>query len=226
MWIKTYNQQQQNNENCSNALTGHRPPPRTPSRSPRCLIVAQLHTYIWKEQSKVNKCKLQNVILIQTNRRFKCTFSPRIHLQPGLQLTRLGGIRSLQNFPGFRLNHFDRQITHLAALIHGLQDIMNVKLIMRSSLTIKCLLLLHTSHLYASEFTFILILFVSKNTLMTAVDWRSDKKHKGLHKFSYCIINYVEMKRYTQQDGSSPLHQAQWHWCLHHLPQLSRYHQK
>lgn len=55
------------------------------------------------------------------------TFSPRVHLKPGLQLTRFGGIRSLQNLPRFSLNHFDRQVTHLAALVHGLQDIMKCK---------------------------------------------------------------------------------------------------
>lgn len=122
-------QQQQDNDNCSNAFTGHRPPPRTLSRFPRCLIAVQLHTYIWKEKNNGKKCKLQSATLMETNRRswLKCIFSPRIHLQPGLQLTRLGGVRSLQNFPGFCLNHFDWQVTHLAALIHGLQDIMKCK---------------------------------------------------------------------------------------------------
>ncbi|KAF3851429.1 hypothetical protein F7725_013201, partial [Dissostichus mawsoni] len=48
--------------------------------------------------------------------------SPRVHLEPGLQLAGFGSIRSLQNFPGLRLNHFDRQLTRLAAIVHGLQE--------------------------------------------------------------------------------------------------------
>lgn len=49
-------------------------------------------------------------------------FLPRVHLKPGLQLAGFGSISSLQHFSSLGLNHFDRQLAHLAALIHGLQD--------------------------------------------------------------------------------------------------------
>lgn len=47
---------------------------------------------------------------------------PGVHLKPGLQLAGFGSISSLQHFSSLGLNHFDWQLAHLAAVIHGLQD--------------------------------------------------------------------------------------------------------
>ncbi len=47
---------------------------------------------------------------------------PRVHLEPGLYLTGLGGICPLQHFPRLCLNDFDWQLTHLAALIYELHE--------------------------------------------------------------------------------------------------------
>lgn len=48
--------------------------------------------------------------------------SPRVHLQPGIQLSRFGSIHSAQDLPAVHVDHLHRQVAHLTCLIQRLGE--------------------------------------------------------------------------------------------------------
>lgn len=47
--------------------------------------------------------------------------SPWVHLEPGLQLPCFGGIRAREDLPTLHVDHFHRQVAHLAGLVQRLK---------------------------------------------------------------------------------------------------------
>lgn len=54
--------------------------------------------------------------------RDKVSVSPRVHLQPGLQLSSFGGVHPGQDVPAVHVDDLHRKVTHLARLVQGLQE--------------------------------------------------------------------------------------------------------
>lgn len=49
-------------------------------------------------------------------------FSPWVHFQPCFQLSSLGSINACQDIPAVNMDDLNRQVTHLACFIQGLQQ--------------------------------------------------------------------------------------------------------
>lgn len=113
-------------------LKNNPPPPLPPPRCPHCRSVEPPHN--WTKHTLTFSKQHLNISITHPQLSATCQLtscnvkhvpsivSPRVHLQPGVQLSGFGSVHSRQDVPAVHVDDLHGQVAHLTRLIQRLQE--------------------------------------------------------------------------------------------------------